>query len=860
MGNSTIALPARHVSRIAFRIVLAVASIAVIAVGALVAWFYTAARAALPQLDGSIAVPGLSSRVTVTRDAHGVPYISAANLEDLFFAQGFVTAQDRLWQMDMARRYAAGELAEILGPGYIQQDTRQRILLIRSTARRNASALSARDRTYFEAYARGVNACIAQLRTKLPIEFRLLHYSPRPWTVEDSFLVASNMVETLNLENVSHMLDREKILARLGPELTADLYPNSSWRDHPPMNAPGITEDDVVPSDNGEQIEQEQPSPPRRWRGRHHREVADQQEFDLEGFRPGSNNWVVSGAHTASGKPMLSNDMHLQQQVPNVWYEAHLSAGTFDVAGVTLPGLPFVVVGHNQRIAWGFTNLGPAVAGLYIEEFNVKGEYLTPAGWQQPEHHREVIHVRGAGEVTVDVTVTRHGPIVTQLRPGEQRKLALKWTLYDPAAMQAPLFDLDAAQNWDEFRRSLSRFGSPAQNVVYADVDGHIGYQAAGAIPMRASGDGSLPVRGSDDAHEWTGYIPFEKLPSVFDPPSGIIATANGRVTPDDYPYVISAEWGAPYRTERIYRVLGAEKKFTPADMLSLQLDVYSDFDNFCAQRFVYAVDHASNASSNARQAAEIMRAWDGRMTTDSVAASIVVAARQQLMAMLLKSKLGGDAADYQWEMAPVWLENTILRRPARWLPPEYASYDDLLTAAVERAVAGRSMDASNWAWGKLETIDLPHPLFGHVPLLRRWAGTGPHPQSGDGYTVKQVRGKGARQVGPSERMTVDLSDLDASTLNIVTGQSGQLFSPYYRDQWPAYYGGTTFPLVFSPAAVSKARRHELVLEPAAVIVTEHGGERGRDARTTAGEDAGATGSEAGLPAGDVASYVSTNH
>ncbi len=311
----------------------------------------------------------------------------------------------------------------------------------------------------------------------------------------------------------------------------------------------------------------------------------------------GSNNWVVSGAHTVSGKPLLSNDMHLGHQMPNLWYEAHLrcensGCGSFDAAGVTLPGMPYVIVGHNQRIAWGFTNVGPTVEDIYVETFNPAGQYLTPEGWKTPEHRREAIHVKGKPDVVVDVAVTRHGPIITELVPGETRKLALRWTLYD--GTHNPFFDADSAQNWEQFRSAFSRFDAPGQNVVFADVDGNIGYQATGKIPIRASGDGSLPENGSDNTHEWTGYIPFDKLPSIYNPPSGIIATANGRITPDGYPYSISSGWEAPWRTARIYRVLESGKKFSSGDMLALQTDIYSDADRFFAERFVYGVDHAS--------------------------------------------------------------------------------------------------------------------------------------------------------------------------------------------------------------------------------------------------------------------------
>ena len=361
---------------------------------------------------------------------------------------------------------------------------------------------------------------------------------------------------------------------------------------------------------------------------------------------------MVSGAHTVSGKPLLSNDMHLDLRIPNVWYEAQLTAGDFDVAGVTLPGVPFVIVGHNRRIAWGFTNLGPNVEDLYIEKFNDKGEYLTPQGWVKPEHRKEIIEVKGKPEVNLDVVITRHGPIITDIIPGEKRQLALKWVIYDPQVSSTVFFDVDSARNWPEFRAAFSHFGAPGQNVVYADVDGHIGYQATGIIPIRAAGDGSVPVPGDDDSHEWTGYVPFDQLPSVYDPPSGIIATANGHITPDGYPYLLSIEWMAPYRTERIYKLLNAKKKLAPADMLAIQTDIFSEFDRYCAERLVYAIDHTPNASPRVKQAADLMRNWDGTMAIDSVAPTIAYFSRKKLEELLLKPKLGDRWRSYPFEIA----------------------------------------------------------------------------------------------------------------------------------------------------------------------------------------------------------------
>jgi penicillin G amidase len=536
----------------------------------------------------------------------------------------------------------------------------------------------------------------------------------------------------------------------------------------------------------------------------------------------GSNDWVVSGAHTVTGKPLLSDDMHLGHQMPNLWYEAHLRAANLDVAGVTLPGMPYVIVGHNQKIAWGFTNVGPAVTDLYIENFNAQDLYQTPKGWLQPEYRTEVIHVKGQPDVTVDVKITRHGPIITELIPDETRPMALRWTMYD--GLRIPFFDVNMAQNWNEFRHAFSMLDAPGQNVVYADVDGNIGYQATGKVPIRASGDGSMPVSGADDAHEWTSYIPFEKLPSIYNPPSGVIGTANGRITPDDYPYSVSMEWEAPWRTARIYHVLESGRQFSAADMLALQIDIQSEPDLFAAERFVYAVDHASKPSARVKQAAELMRGWDGRMLASSAAPTIAENSILQLRRLLLEPKLGMAPADpdkaaevlswktYSWEMRSVWLENILLHRPKRWLPDQYSNYDDLLTAAVNAAVNAPDVpkDLATWRWGVFNAVEIQHPILGKIPVIRWWSGPGVQEQSGSGYTVKAV----SRHHGPSERFTANLSDLDQSTLNIVTGQGGNFLSPYYMDQWKAWYEGTTFVLPFSAKAVETTKAHQLVLEP----------------------------------------------
>jgi penicillin G amidase len=803
------------------RIFLWLVFIVILLAAAAVAYAYLIARSALPQLDGSLSVKGLSAPVKVTRDTHGVPAIEAASLEDLFYAQGYITAQDRLWQMDIMRRFAAGELSEILGEDTLKIDREQRILGLRAAAKQSLAMVGPRDRLYFDAYARGVNAFIEAHANRLPLEFRILKYRPKLWQAEDSIVIANQMVKDLNFYTFGDTMAREKILAKLGPELTGDLYVNSSWHDRPPTVMRADINDQDKQGDSDDDDDEDDDGPDNSVT--QHKGTTEIWAQRAPEAVNGSNDWVVSGAHTVTGRPLLSNDMHLGHQMPNLWYEAHLKSGNLDVAGVTLPGMPYVIVGHNQRIAWGFTNVGPTVTDAYIENFNAHGAYQTPQGWQQPQHREELIHIKGKPDVTVDVKITRHGPIVTELIPGETRQIALRWTLYD--GLHMPFFDVDSAQNWDDFRKAFSQLDAPGQNVVYADVEGNIGYHTTGRVPIRASRDGSLPVSGTDNTHEWTGYIPFEKLPSIYNPASGVIATANGRITPDNYPNSISAEWEAPWRTARIYHVLESGRKFAPADMLALENDVHSENDLFAAERFVYAVDHASKPSARAKQAADLMRSWDGRMLASSTAATIAVRSARELTRLLLEPKLGPAPEDtkqqkttlnwktYSWEMRTVWLQNVMLHQSKRWLPEKYPNYDELLAAAVEATVNAPEApkDLAEWHWGSVNAVDIEHPVLGKIPLLQRWTAPGRQEQSGSSYTVKAV----TRNHGPSERFTANLADLDESTLNTVTGQGGNFLSPYYMDQWKAWYEGYTFPLPFTSQAVDASKAHQLVLQPA---------------------------------------------
>jgi penicillin amidase len=825
------ARPARKRKRRWPRIVLwalcVLLTLVVVAVCVGVLWLRSAEKAALPVLDGDVHFAGLDSKaltalVTVRRDAHGVPHIEASNQDDLFVAQGYVTAQDRLWQMDAYRRNSNGELAEIMGPSLVEHDKAQRVLQFRNTARRVYANLPAADRARLDDYARGVNLFIEQHQDSLPAEFRLLAYRPLPWSGVDSVSVGLMMVQMLDTHWPTK-LSRERIAAKLNnSSLEADLYPVGSWRDHPPT---GILLDlsqphaEPAPSKGDDDDDEDEPSAasaaalpaqvdPRAL-------LAVMGLPDCDGCVAGSNNWVVAGKHTASGKPMLSNDMHLGLAVPNIWFMADLSAPGFHAAGVTLPGMPFVIAGHNEHVAWGFTALMGDVQDLYVEKLDGKGNYQDIDGdWKPLNVDHEVIKVRGGKDVLLDVQLTAHGPLLNPILPKETRPLALKWTLYDTTLNSIPLYQLDCAANWTDFSAALGTWSWPTQNVVYADDQGHIAYHAIGRIPIQPSGLASKPIQvgSGDSGKEWQGFIPFDAMPNAADPPSGFLATANSRVTTDASPFPLADEWIDPYRAERIYKSLEGRDGLTPKDLLAVQTDVYSEVDQEIGQRLAYAIDQTADADARLRQAADLVRSWDGKLTTDSAAASIVTQARRALWPLILEPKLGNDAATYRWEESNFAEEEIVMHAKADWLPPGYKNWDALLTAAVRKGMdeGNAPANVADWRYGSWHVVDLEHPLAQFLPVVARIAGTGPLALSGDTTTVKQV----GRDFGPSQRFTMDWNNVDGSTENIVLGESGDPYSPYFRDQWNDWYGGTTFALPFSPVAVAAQTRHTLRLVP----------------------------------------------
>jgi penicillin G amidase len=796
-------------------------------------------RRSLPALDGSAALPGLRSGVIVDRDGWGRPWIRANSPEDLVMAQGYVMAQDRLWQMDILRRASAGELSEVFGSVALPIDEENRTLGMRLAAERAAAQSTPEISHLLEAYAHGVNAYLAERQSRLPIEFTMLGYKPRPWTLADTYLVSLYMYKTLT-STWKEKLNRQWIVDKVGADRASDLFVSDSLLDHfivgggqsSPLHS--TTPPAAAPAERVSLAGSK--APPfvaEAWESaRGFLTQFAEEPSDLIG----SNNFVVSGAHTASGKPLLANDTHLGLGVPSIWYLVHLTAPGWNVEGFALPGAPLVIIGHNDRIAWGCTNSNADVQDLYAEQFQPDNSlhYKVGQSWVPADVRRETIHVRGAVDEQFQVVSTRHGPIVRRDPQKEgARAYALRWTALQPGGLDFGFPLLGRAKNWDEFIEITRHIGGPGQNIIYADVDGNIGFTIPARIPIRAHGNGVLPVAGDTDDYEWSGYIPFEELPRTKNPPDGIIATANARTVGPAYKYFVADRWAGPFRTERIYQLLSGRSGLRAGDMNAIQNDVVSLPDKFLADQLVAAARAQAPKDARAQKLIEELRAWDGRTTPDSVAASFVEYTRHALFHRLLAPYFDDRTSQYElwepdsiyndvWWRDKVFLENVLRTRPPAWLPSGFANYDDLLLASGDDAVRGLARAAGKsevtaWRWGFLHPLDMPHPL-GRAWPLHYFLSIGPYENGG---TVDTVRAMGIgfgpaprTPHGPAMRLVADLSNFDNSLMEVSTGESGQFASPHYSDQFPEWFAGRGIPAPFSDAAGDQARAHRLYLLP----------------------------------------------
>jgi len=536
-----------------------------------------------------------------------------------------------------------------------------------------------------------------------------------------------------------------------------------------------------------------------------------------------SNNWVASGARTASGKPLLANDPHLPASAPSIWHMAHLSAPGLNVAGVTAPGAPGIIIGHNELIAWGVTNLGPDVQDLYLEKFSAdkKNFYETPTGLREAQVRCEEIKVRknftdAATETeTLEVTVTRHGPVILE-RDGN--RYALQWTALDPQASDFDAFyKLNRARDWDEFRAALSDYKGATQNFIYADTKGHIGYYGAGLIPTRKSGDGSIPYDGATDAGEWTGFIPFADLPHVYDPPSGLIVTANSRVVGRSYPYHLTHEWADPYRARRIFDLLNGKRKLTAGDYRAAQGDTYSIGGASFAREASKLGRDAAGTDEKFRASLALLETWNGRVDSDSRAAPLVAEMRTSFRKRILTAALGeARAQQFRWASSALFIDRLAVERPAEWLPREFKNYNELMRACVQDAREALSKrlgaDETQWTWGRYAQARFQHPLA-IIPFVGQQFAVAPFPLNGSGGAAGATPNVGA---SVSMRLIADASDWDQTQQGITLGESGDPTDPHWTDQLADWRAATPRTFPFSPKAVVAAAKETLLLTPAA--------------------------------------------
>jgi penicillin amidase len=826
------------------------AAAGLVSMGALAAF-----RRSLPRTDGSLRVPGVQQPVEIRRDRWGVPHIYAASSDDVFVALGYVHAQERLWQMELNRATATGHLAEIFGSAALDSDRFVRVMGFGRQAERDAAHLDEPTHAATSAYVRGINAFLETNHSRLPLEFALLRHHPRPWQVSDTLAWSKLIAYGLSFNWTAELI-YDRLAALLGVERARALMLN--YPDDHPVTAPansltrrGIGPEALQPAERVGPVAQHGRWPPRN---------GTRKSLHLDHPGEGSNAWVVRGQRSSSGKPLLASDPHLRATLPVICYEAHLHGGDYHVSGATFPGMPGVAIGHNERIAWGVTNGMADVQDLYIERFHPEDplRYEWSGGWEQAEMVREEIMVKGQAEPVVEeVIITRHGPIIgpvaappdTPLEGGEHEPppdaaapsptheaLALRWTGFESSRAIGAALAINRARSWDDFRAAVAEWDVPAQNFIYADTDGHYGYLMGGTLPIRARGDGRLPVPGWDGTHEWVGYIPPTDLPAALDPPDGLAISCNNRIADQSYPYAahLPGEWLNGYRARRIRDMLDATPQHDPQSFAHMQLDQHS----LPGRELAALLADLSFEEPLEQQARDLLTQWDGELGPDSVGGAIYISLRYHLerlayadMGDLLTAPVG--VGFFQIATASEMLNRRampgILRRIKQasgeqradpWLGAE-RTWNDLLRESLQRAVAELSQrhgnDPKGWKYSRQHSLSLRHVL-GKSPMLAPIFNRGNWPTGGDIDTV--CMGYMPRDtadyiyIAPVYRQICDTGNWDASISVMLGGQSGHPASRHYCDLTPLWLRGDYHPMLWSRERVEQHTVATLTLEP----------------------------------------------
>jgi penicillin amidase len=806
-------------------------------------------RRSFPNVDGNFKLSGLQGPVEIYRDANGVPQIYATTTHDLFMAQGYVHAQDRFWQMDFWRHIGAGRLAEMFGQSQLDTDRFLRTLGWARVAQQELNQASPEGVAILQAYADGVNAYLADHKgSALSVEYAILkllspNYQVEPWTPLNSLTWAKVMSWDLG-GNMDMEIYRARLLKTLTPEQVAQLVPPYP-SDHPV----------IVPTPNTSAATEEGASMG-LWQNAQVGAELQSLASQIGGLESllgpmatgiGSNNWTISGKLTASGKPLLANDPHLAAQMPSIWYEVGLHCVTkgpacpFEVTGFSFAGAPGVIIGHNDRIAWGVTNVGPDVEDLYIEKINPQNpnQYEYKGQWVDMQIVNETLQTSSGKTEPLTVRYTRHGPIISDtygdLKDFNQKAggvqfpdhyaIALRWTALEPSHIFEAFWGFDQAQNWDDFRRAAQNLAVPAQNLVYADVDGNIGYQTPGNIPIRSKGDGTLPVPGWTGDYEWTGYIPFNQLPYAYNPPQGFIATANNAVVGPDYPYLITKDWDYGFRAARIVDMV--QNAPGPIDIAYIQ-KMQGDDKDLLAESLVPILMQLQLNDTRLQNARQILQGWDFQDTMGSAPAGLYNAFYQHLLADTfddeLPKDLPADGGDRWFEVL-----SSIAQQPdSPWWDnkntPATETRDQIFQQALGEAVNELSKSLGNdpqqWQWGKLHTLTFLNQSLGEsgVAPIEALLNRGPFQTSG-GSSIVNATGWDAStpyqvQTLPSMRMIVDLSNLQNSLSIHTTGQSGHAYSPHYIDMADMWRTIQYLPMMWDRAQIEQQAKDHMHLEP----------------------------------------------
>jgi penicillin amidase len=809
---------------------LTLAGILAAAIAAPIAGLAYLWRRPLPILNGTLKLRGLNASVEVIRDKWGVPHIYAQNDDDIFFVQGFVHAQDRLWHMELNRRLASGTLSEIVGAVAYDTDRWQRVIGLRRAAENDFAHASENARRILHAYARGVNAFLETNQKKLPLEFTLLRYTPAAWQPQDTLVWAKMMSWGLGQHWDAELL-RAAMLDKLGPQRLAELmdeYPREN-----PIILPGQT--------------------PLKWFDQLAAHAHASKEWLAVTAPFGmSNNWVVDGTKSETGKPLLANDPHLNLQMPSLWYEVHLITPEWQAQGVSLPGVPGVVLGHNAEIAWGCTNGFPDVQDLYVEKFNPADpqQYEFQGQWETAQIVREAIRVKGeANARVVNVTLTRHGPLLNDLMEWLQKpdapKLALRWIGYEPGRLIDAAYGLLRAKNWDEFTTALRDWTDPAQNFVYADRAGNIGYYLAGRVPIRKQGIGATPVPGWTGEYEWTGDIPFAELPHLFNPPQHYVVTANNQLVGAEYPHHLTLDTMNGFRAKRVEQLLNEKAKLNADDYARMHVDEYcapaAQFVKLTRAFREQLLQHPAlrERGATARAAFAALDAWDLQLTADSVAGAIYETTLYFAMQRIFKPWLGEltdhfigvgfhpllHAVSAFMDRGYIAALDILDNAKSQWLRDENGkprTSVDILAGAFADAFrfleTNVALDMKKWQWGKLHRATFKHPL-GAVKPLDKIFNRGPYPYGGDTSTVWQGAFVPTMPISDeavftaSWRQILDVGDWDASRGIHTTGQSGHPASRHFADMIPLWLKGEYHPLWWTREKILENREGILRLE-----------------------------------------------